>query len=118
MQDSPSAALLVEEVRNALLASIAPGFPQKVAANALGIAARELTDGQMFAAAEMERLGALVGDEGDLATRNTRLACSIRDGALDAGTPGLVEHLIRTTVEKVEVDQPSYPAFRQWKDGR
>jgi hypothetical protein len=40
--DDPPAALIVAEVRSALEAGLAPGFPQKVAANALGIAEREL----------------------------------------------------------------------------
>jgi hypothetical protein len=40
--DDPPAALIVAEVRAALEAGLAPGFAQKVAANALGIAQREL----------------------------------------------------------------------------
>lgn len=41
MFDDPPAGLILAEVRDALAAGLAPGFAQKVAANALGIALRE-----------------------------------------------------------------------------
>lgn len=41
MFDDPPARLILAEVRDALVAGLAPGFAQKVAANALAIALRE-----------------------------------------------------------------------------
>ena len=117
MLDSPPAELLVAEARKALEGGLAPGFPQKVAANALGIAQRELELGPALAEAELARLAALVGDRGDLAQRNARLAAAVRDGSFDPDDPALLDHLIRTAVAKLEIDQPRYPAFRAWKEG-
>ena len=115
MLDNPPAALLVAEARKALEEGLTPGFPQKVAANALGIAGRELKLGPELAAYEMKRLAALGFREGDLGSRNAALALAIREGtALDEAA--LADHLIRTTIAKLMVDQPGYPAFRQWRE--
>ena len=75
--DDPPAALILAEVRAAQETGLAPGFAQKVADNAFGIAQREL-------AADYPALQS--DDE--------------------------VEELIRTTLAKLAVDQPSYPGFR------
>lgn len=111
MQDSPPAVLLVAEARKALDAGLASGFPQKVAANALGIAQRELELGPALAEAERERLAALLGTKGDLAALNRALAMAVREGA-DLPEDALVAHLIRTAIAKLSVDQPGYPGFR------
>lgn len=116
MQDNPPAPLIIGEVGEALKAGLAPGFPQKVAANALGIAARELDLAPRTSADEYLRLHRLVGGQGDIAARNERLAEAIRTGALAGDCDGLVDHLIRTTLAKIEVDQPSYPPFRLWSE--
>ena len=115
MQDKPPAADLVAEVRRLLEAGAPPGFAQRVAANALGIALREIEDGPAMAAAEMARLSALVGDAGDLAQRNARLARDIREGRRGAHDAALIDHLIRTSTEKLAIDQPAYPAYRAWR---
>lgn len=62
--DDPPAALILAAVRAALETGLAPGFAQKVAANALGIAQRELAAGAPAAtgAGEVEILiGAAMG---------------------------------------------------------
>jgi hypothetical protein len=117
MFDRPSPSLLIAEGRKALDAGVAPGFPQKVVANALGIAQRELEIGPSLAAEERARLVAQLGDDGDLASLNARLSEAIRTGAITPDDPRLLEHLIRMTVAKLEIDQPAYPAFRAWRDG-
>jgi hypothetical protein len=116
--DRPSPSLLIAEARRALDAGVASGFPQKVVANALGIAQRELEMGPSLADAERERLTALLGAEDDLATLNARLSAAIRDGTFAADDPALLDHLIKTTVAKLEIDQPAYPAFRAWREKR
>ena len=118
MQDSPSSELLIAQVREALEQGLAPGFAQKVAANALGIASREIALAPASAARELARLEALVGPEGDLRARNRRLAEGIGAGSFEAKRAELVEHLIRTTIDKLEVDQPAYPAYAKWKAAR
>jgi len=98
MADSPPAALLVAEVRKALEQGLAHGFAQKVAANALGIAQRELENGLPASEAEIERL------------------CeAVRAGSIDDALWG---DLIRITIAKLEIDQPNYPPYRLWKDGQ
>lgn len=115
MQDKPCAEYLVAEVCKALGEGLSPGFAQKVAVNALGIAQRELAISQASSAAECVRLEKLFGLDGDLVERNSRLAKDIRSGR--KADEALVEHLILTTLAKIEVDQPSYPPLKEWKKG-
>jgi hypothetical protein len=114
MFDKPPLALLIAEARNALDAGAAPGFAQKVVANALGIAQRQLEAGPALAEQEHARLTKLLHAEGDLPALNASLSKAIREGALPVGDPGLLAHLIYTTIAKLEIDQPAYPAFRAW----
>ena len=79
--DDPPAKLILDEIRAARATGLAPGFAEKVAANAQGIAERELA-----------------------------AAWPGIDGA------GKVETLIRTTLAKLAVDQPSYPGFRRLRE--
>jgi hypothetical protein len=116
--DRPSPSLLIAEARKALDEGVAPGFPQKVVANALGIAQRELDIGPSLAEEERRRLVALLGEDGDLAALNTRLAAAIGVGAIAIDEPALLDHLVKTTIAKLEVDQPAYPAFRAWRAER
>ena len=115
MQDRPDARTLLAEVQAALKAGIAPGFQQARAANAVALALRETGLAPATHDAEHARLVALLGREGDLAVLNRMLAHGIRDGSIDCGQAGLSDHLIRTTIEKLAVDQPNYPAFRAWR---
>ncbi|MFI4936049.1 MAG: DUF6285 domain-containing protein [Caulobacterales bacterium] len=87
-------------------------FQLRVAANALQIAQRQLELSPAADAAELERLRALLGQEGDLLALNTELARRIRAGELDLTTPGLADHLWATTLAKLAVDQPTYSGYR------
>ena len=111
MQDNPPASLLVAEARKALDAGLAPGFPQKVAANALGIAQRELELGPAYAAEEQGRLAELIEDTGSVDDLNRKLVEAIRAGHARDGSD-VMRHLILTTCAKLSIDQPSYPGFR------
>ncbi len=117
MFDRPAPSLLIAEARRALDAGVAAGFPQKVVANALGIAQRQLETGPALAEAEHSRLRGLLDQNGDLAALNAALASAIRAGGVALDTPQLMEHLILTTVAKLEIDQPAYPAFKAWREG-
>jgi hypothetical protein len=117
MFDKPAPPLLIAEARRTLEAGVAPGFPQKVVANALGIAQRELDKGPALAEEERRRLVGLLGLDGDLPALNAALAAAIREGAIALDAPALVDHLIRTTVAKLAIDQPAYPAFRARREG-
>ena len=117
MSDDPKALLILAEVRRALDDGVQQGFHQKVAANALGIAQRELEQGPESAAAEAARLRALLQQQGDRDALNAHLAQAIRDGRPPTDAAALVGHLVRTSIEKLRIDQPGYAAFRNWQAG-
>ncbi|MBV9330715.1 MAG: hypothetical protein JOZ55_04100 [Alphaproteobacteria bacterium] len=122
MMDQPSMLELVDAVRAFLEQRAMPelkghtAFHARVAANALGIVARELKNGPEAARAEMERLKALLGHEGTLEELNRELCAAIRDGRLGLETQGLAEHLERTVRDKVAIDQPGYSGMRQARE--
>jgi hypothetical protein len=117
MFDRPAPSLLIAEARSALDAGVAAGFPQKVVANALGIAQRQLEMGPALEEAELRRLASLIGRTGNLDELNAALADRVRRGTLDVEASALIEHLILTTIAKLEIDQPAYPAFKAWREG-
>ena len=56
---------------------------------------------------------ALLGRDGTLKDLNRELCLRIRNGDISLETPGLAEHLERTTRDKVAIDQPNYSGFKQ-----
>jgi aminoglycoside phosphotransferase (APT) family kinase protein len=114
----PMPAELLESVRDFLKTEVATktdshtGFMARVAANALGIAQRELLHGAGLAAAEQERLGALLKQEPDLDSLRWQLVQALRDD-LPLDTAGLADHLRQTVAGQLSIDQPRYSALRQ-----
>src|SRR5258706_3995914 len=84
MMDQPSVLELVTAVRDFLEQRAMPelkghtAFHARVAANALGIVARELEQGGPSADAERERLAQLLGHDGSLMDLNRELCRKIR----------------------------------------
>ena len=133
MQDTPSPPFLLAAVARFLRDEAIPAlgrtgesalaYQARVAANMLDIAGRELLLSPSADAEELARLRQLVGDaalddvqadaDAGLSRLNQRLAERIASGALDAGSPGLTEHLWRTTLAKLAVDQPGYDTYRR-----
>jgi hypothetical protein len=119
MMDQPSIAELVEAVREFLETRVMPelkghtAFHARVAANALGIVARQLQQGAVADADEKKRLAALIGHDGTLEELNRELCKKLREGALDLQTPGLAAHLEKTTRDKVAIDQPNYSGLKR-----
>ncbi len=113
MLDAPDGKAILQEVQAALKAGIAPGFQQAVAANALALVLREEDLGLAAAEAESARLAVLLGHEGTLAEMNQALCDGIDNGTLEG--PQLEANLIRSTIEKMEIDQPAYPAFKAYR---
>jgi hypothetical protein len=89
-------------------------FHARVAANALSIVIREITQGPEYFAAEHERLVKLLGHDGTLMDLNRELSAKIRSGEMSLETPGLAEHLAVTTRDKVAIDQPTYAGFKRY----
>ncbi len=121
MQDEPDAGRILAAVADHLKArarvTVGAGhggaFEDRVAAAAIDIARREITDAPAMAAAERRRLADLLGTEGSLAALNTELARRIADAAMDLETPGLADHLWQVTLDKVAVDQPRFALYRR-----
>ena len=126
MQDSPSPEHLLAAVARFLRDEAGPALARsgqdalaynaRVAANMLDIVARQLQLAPAADADEGARLRALLADPtstDDLARLNQRLAERIALGDLGADHPALAEHLWRTTLAKLAVDQPSYVTYRQ-----
>ena len=123
MYDPPTPAELVTAVREFLEEQAMPqlegraAFHARVAANALAIVARQLELGPQAETAELTRLRDLLPElrqgQGTLEELNRELCGRIRSGDLDCETPGLAEHLRRTTLDKLAVDQPKYSGYRR-----
>lgn len=134
MHDPPSPGELVAAVAQFLRADVierlqaggasvagdgAVAYQARVAAGMLEIAARELALGEDQARGELARLRALLRtDGGSLPELNRELTRAIEQGQLGAATPGLLEHLWRTTLDKLAVDQPNYAAYRHEIEAR
>jgi hypothetical protein len=119
MQDEPTPTELTKAVADFLRNDIAPiisghnAFKLRVAINMLDLVTRQLTLQQNSDAAEAARLAALLGTEGSLLELNRALAARIATGEVDLQTPGLSEHLWRTTMDKLAVDQPNYGSYKR-----
>jgi hypothetical protein len=120
MMDQPSMLELVSAVRDFIEQRAMPelkghtAFHARVAANALGIVARELEHGTSTGDAERARLAALLGHDGALIDLNRELCTAIRAGKIGLDTPGLTEHLTLTTRDKVGIDQPNYGGLKRF----
>ena len=119
MMDQPSIAELVEAVREFLETRAMPelkghtAFHARVAANALGIVARQLQLGEKASAEEKTRLVALLGREGTLEELKRENCTQLRARTVRMETPGLAEHLAKTTRDKVSIDQPNYSGLKR-----
>ena len=119
MQDEPMPAELIKAVSDFLRNDITPqigghsAFQMRVAINALDLVTRQLILESSSDAAEAERLSQLLGRQGSLEELNRTLADKIASGEADLQTPGLVDHLWQTTMDKLAVDQPNYAAYRR-----
>ncbi|RXH35014.1 MULTISPECIES: DUF6285 domain-containing protein [Bradyrhizobium] len=119
MQDEPTPIELTKSVADFLRNDITPlisghqAFKLRVAINILDLVTRQLTREEGSDAAEVERLRALLGEDGSVKELNRALAERIAKGEVDLATPGLAEHLWATTMDKLAVDQPNYASYRR-----
>ena len=119
MNDAPAPAQLLAAVAAFLRDEAVPAlqgaaaYQARVAANMLDVARRQLELAPAQATDELGRLSALLGADGDLGTLNRLLCERIAAGELTPQTPGLAEHLWRTTLAKLAVDQPGYATYRR-----
>ncbi|MBS0274164.1 MAG: hypothetical protein JSR55_07115 [Proteobacteria bacterium] len=118
MMDQPSMLELVKAVQSFIETKAMPelkghtAFHARVAANALGIVARELELGPKTANTEEARLATLLGREGSLEDLNRDLCQRIRESRIDIQSEALRRHLELTTLDKVSIDQPTYSGLK------
>jgi uncharacterized protein DUF6285 len=119
MQDEPTPIELTKAVADFLRSEITPmisghnAFKLRVAINTLDLVTRQLTLEEGSDAKEVERLASLLGMNGSVMELNRVLAERIAKGEVDLATPGLAEHLWRTTMDKLAVDQPNYASYKR-----
>jgi hypothetical protein len=119
MQDEPTPEELIKAVADFLRNDITPmikghsAFKLRVGINALDLVARQLALEPDSDAAEAGRLSGLLGMQGSLGELNRALADRIANGEVDLRTPDLADHLWKTTMDKLAVDQPNYASYKR-----
>ena len=122
MQDEPTPIELTKAVADFLRNDITPAisghnaFKLRVAINVLDLVGRQLTLAEGSDAAEAASLKTLLGIDGALIDLNRALAEKIASGEIDLSTSGLSEHLWRTTMAKLAVDQPNYGSYKRERE--
>ncbi|WP_047307756.1 DUF6285 domain-containing protein [Rhodopseudomonas palustris] len=123
MQDEPRPDELIKAVADFLRDQIAPqisghaAFKLRVGINALDLVTRQLALSADSDAEELASLKTLLGKDGTLVDLNSDLAERIASGVVDLSTPGVKDHLWRTTLAKLAVDQPNYASYRREMQG-
>ncbi|WP_151638122.1 MULTISPECIES: DUF6285 domain-containing protein [Noviherbaspirillum] len=119
MSEQPSAPELIQAVADFLRDDALPrldgltAFHARVAVSLLEIVRREIELGPDADAQQRARLQDLLGSEGGLDALNRELCERIARGEVNAHSPGLMPHLLRTGLAKLAVDQPGYLTYRR-----
>lgn len=114
----PTAPELIESVMRFIEERAAPNlkdrdaFHARVAVNALAAVKREIEQGFKAEVAAVERLSALIGQDGDFATLNNALCERIESGDLSPTDPTLLTHLRASLIDQVRIDQPNYSGLK------
>jgi hypothetical protein len=112
----PSAPDLLAVVREFLENDLLPAlgenddkrFNLRVAINLLATVERELRQGPEADAAEAARLALLVFEGSTIMEKNRLLARAIREGAIAANDPQLLDHLRRTLADTLRINNPKW----------
>ena len=118
MQDRPSVDKLLAAVRAFLNETAMPqlsgqaAFHARVAGNVLDILARELALAPGFNMAEQARLESLLGESGRLEALNRKFCDKIASGEMGLADEAVKNHLIKTTMAKLAIDQPRYQGYK------
>lgn len=119
MLDQPRGADILAAVSRLLRETLMPQLPAnaafqaRVAANAIDLVAREIDFGKKVERETLARLRALLNSDGTLEQLETELSGRIRRGELDLQSEGLADHLWRTALDKMKIDQPNYASYRR-----
>lgn len=115
---SPRADELIDAVARFIETVAAPqlsghaAFHARVAVNALRIVERELRLAPQADARAADRLADLLCRHGSVDTLNRELCARIQAGEIDLATPGLLEHLKASVMDRLAIEQPGYGSYR------
>ncbi|MGL3109055.1 DUF6285 domain-containing protein [Bradyrhizobium sp. BR 1432] len=124
MLDQPRGADILTAVSRLLRETLMPQLPAnaafqaRVAANAIDLVAREIDFGGSVEREALARLQALLNRDGTLEQLEAELSGRIRRGEFDLQSDGLADHLWRTTLDKMKIDQPNYASYRRTLETR
>ena len=119
MDEQPSAAELVQAVADFIRDDALPrldgltAFHAKVAISLLAVVGRELENGASSNTRELGALRDLLGQDGALPDLKDALCRRIADGSMTLDTPGLLQHLMAASMDRLAVDQPGYSTYRK-----
>lgn len=123
MIENPTAAEIIGGVAHFIETRLRPqlsghdAYMARVCLTALAIVQRELEQSRAAEAAAVVRLRALLGRaEGDFAALNQALCAGLNSGAVDWRQPAVLEHLRRSIVDQVRIDQPDYSGLEVYAD--
>jgi len=116
MRTIPSSSELIEIVVSFLREGTADAnaFQFQVAANAIAIVGREIEIAPAADAAARSRLRLLLGIDGTAEDLERALAREIADGRVTATTAGVLDHLWKSTLAELSIDQPGYATYRRF----
>jgi aminoglycoside phosphotransferase (APT) family kinase protein len=87
-------------------------FLARVAGNSLDIVLRDLAVGDKHRKRQVERLRAVLAEEGDLETLRRSLVQRLRDNRIALDHPGLADYLRESVVNQIAIDQPTYSGLK------
>lgn len=124
MHDQPSVTEMVAAVKSFIDETAGPNleghaaFHARVASNVLATVLRELDQRPEAETDERERLLSLLNSpdkDASVDDLNRELCARIQQGEMTAATAGLLDHLKRTTMAQVAIDQPRYSGLKTAK---
>ena len=86
-------------------------FHAHVAKNSLNIILRQLSLEEENNSKEKKRLAEILKIDGDLKELNRILCEKINNDEIDIKDNDLIDHLYKTTMEKLSIDQPNYSGY-------
>jgi hypothetical protein len=113
----PTSVELLNAVRGFLKIEVLPllegseKYHLQVALNAVSIIEREISMAARLDEEERGRLGSLVGVSGTVSELNQLLCSQIRTRGHTYRDPRLMDHLLRTTLGKMSIDNPKYATY-------
>ena len=125
MYSDPSISELIASVQNFINDTASPNleghakFQARIASNVLAIVLRELEQRPRAEAAEIKRLQELLNNDSatDTAALNRELSTRIASSDMHLDTPGLLNHLKKTAIAQLHIDQPKYSGLKTAEEG-